>query len=194
MLHLRDLLRARPPNTNAIRSRFGPGFLLLEVVILGPNDVGDTLLPPVSSPRDDLNRLARAMTADPALAPVFPLDQAKAERSAITVGRSSSCAVCLKHRTISKVHARFRQNESSGGFTISDAGSLNGTFVDGERLERDQIQPLRGGEWIRLGGLVTARFHTPASMAHHLKVLHRLGYTGNADRRLYTRPAALISV
>ncbi len=64
----------------------------------------------------------------------------RAEDSAyrfISVGRTSNCDVTVNDASVSKLHAIIREAED-GRFTIEDAGSANGTFVD------DEAAPKRG--------------------------------------------------
>ena len=49
-----------------------------------------------------------------------------------TIGRSSSCAVVLAGPTISRLHSTIELRHDR--YTIFDAGSANGTFVNGERV------------------------------------------------------------
>ncbi len=51
----------------------------------------------------------------------------------IGLGRASNTDVCLPLTRISKYHAFFTR-ESSGRYSVTDAGSKNGTWVDGQRL------------------------------------------------------------
>ena len=67
-----------------------------------------------------------------------------------TIGRADGNDIRLVDTTVSDLHAVFESYGSS--FALRDLGSLNGTFVNGERLvtERrlrggDEIQALTGG-------------------------------------------------
>jgi DNA-binding winged helix-turn-helix (wHTH) protein len=50
-----------------------------------------------------------------------------------TIGRSSSCVVVVAGPTISRLHASIELRHDR--YVINDAGSANGTFVNGERVE-----------------------------------------------------------
>jgi len=54
-----------------------------------------------------------------------------------TVGRAASCAVRIDGRHISRIHARFVRR--SAGFAIQDAGSRNGIFVNGQRVDDKEL-------------------------------------------------------
>ena len=84
------------------------------------------------------------------------------ERVAIThwenvIGRSSRCDVVVKFPTVSHNHAVLTRYDD-GSWTVSDADSKNGTFVNGQPVD---ICPLYEGDEISVGG-VTLSF-LPAS-------------------------------
>jgi len=71
----------------------------------------------------------------------FPL-----ERERITVGRSPDCEIFLDDVTVSRKHAVIvKQGER---FTISDEGSLNGTFVNRHRVETAELED---GDELQIG-------------------------------------------
>ncbi len=51
----------------------------------------------------------------------------------VLVGRDQFCDIVLQNHTVSRQHARIVR--ASDGFYIEDLGSLNGTYVNGRRLE-----------------------------------------------------------
>ncbi len=63
-----------------------------------------------------------------------------------TLGRHPDSDIFLDDVTVSRRHARIIA--SSAGKTIEDVGSLNGTYVDGERVESTT---LREGAQIQIG-------------------------------------------
>lgn len=76
------------------------------------------------------------------------------ERLAIThwenvIGRSSRCDIVVKFPTVSRNHAVLTRYDD-GSWTISDADSKNGTFVNGETVD---ICPLYEGDAITVGGV-----------------------------------------
>jgi len=50
-------------------------------------------------------------------------------RDDLLVGRDVACGVALSDRSVSRVHARLTR--VGDGYTVTDAGSLNGTWVNG---------------------------------------------------------------
>ena len=69
------------------------------------------------------------------------------EPAETTIGRHPDSDIFLDDVTVSRRHARV-VTEGSGQYSIEDAGSLNGTYVDGERVDD---RPLREGAQIQVG-------------------------------------------
>jgi pSer/pThr/pTyr-binding forkhead associated (FHA) protein len=67
----------------------------------------------------------------------------------ITLGRDD-CDVVLSDPEVSRRHALVA--EGPRGFTIEDLGSTNGTWVNGERIDRPEL--LRAGDEVRFGNTV----------------------------------------
>jgi FHA domain/zinc-ribbon domain len=68
------------------------------------------------------------------------------EKESLTIGREGSCDVALDDETASRQHARVRRD--SERFAVFDLGSANGTFVNRERVYK---QDLNDGDVIRVG-------------------------------------------
>ncbi len=67
----------------------------------------------------------------------------------LTIGRSEELSICIRHRSLSRYHARVDHLE--GRYFISDLRSKNGTFVNGVKVQRQEIQP---GDMLKLGDVV----------------------------------------
>jgi pSer/pThr/pTyr-binding forkhead associated (FHA) protein len=65
----------------------------------------------------------------------------------VTVGRATENQIVLTHGTVSRRHAWLR--EEAGGWLVADAGSANGTFVNGQRLTAPR--PLNHGDVVSFG-------------------------------------------
>ena len=65
----------------------------------------------------------------------------------ITIGRHPDSAIFLDDVTVSRRHALVQRDES-GQYHIADEGSLNGTYVDGDRIESAL---LREGAQVQVG-------------------------------------------
>lgn len=80
---------------------------------------------------------------------LYPLDG-----DDFVIGRSAEVGITLPDDSLSRQHARIRREGDA--FTIEDLGSTNGTFVDGERLERPRA--LEDGSRIHLGSRTVLHF------------------------------------
>lgn len=63
-----------------------------------------------------------------------------------TAGRHPESDIFLDDVTVSRRHAEFYRRD--GGFTVRDVGSLNGTYVNRERIEEVS---LAGGDEVQIG-------------------------------------------
>lgn len=63
-----------------------------------------------------------------------------------TAGRHPSSDIFLDDVTVSRRHAEFVRTE--GGFTVRDVGSLNGTYVNRQRIDESA---LAGGDEVQVG-------------------------------------------
>ncbi len=75
------------------------------------------------------------------------------------LGRNSTCAIPIHQRSVSRCHAVIGRHVEEG-FFISDLGSSNGTWVNGDRLPITARRPLRNGDLIRLGTIELEFFIT----------------------------------
>lgn len=79
----------------------------------------------------------------PAQGQEFALDPAQ---GVLRVGRSEDADVFLDDVTVSRHHAEFRHGAE--GWSVRDTGSLNGTYVNRERVDDRR---LAGGDEIQIG-------------------------------------------
>jgi pSer/pThr/pTyr-binding forkhead associated (FHA) protein len=86
----------------------------------------------------------------------------------ITVGRTMNNDVVLDDPSVSRFHAWFALESPQGHWLVHDAGSKNGTVVDGTTLEAKKPYELRGPAAI-LFGSVEARFLPPRSFLELLR-------------------------
>ncbi len=73
------------------------------------------------------------------------------ERFALTaerleIGRNPECSVCLDDVTVSRRHAEIRSHDNHS--VVTDLGSLNGTYVNQERVEEVVLQ---NGDELQIG-------------------------------------------
>lgn len=80
----------------------------------------------------------------------------------VTFGRAPECDIVLRHPGVSKVHAFIRRLGEM--WIITDAGSTNGTKVDGAKLTPNVGVELRSGSQIILGRRVALELFWPAQL------------------------------
>lgn len=76
----------------------------------------------------------------------------------VRIGRDPDCDVPLPFRTISRTHAVLER--SAGQWHVYDPGSRNGTVVNNEPVDVAPY-PLRHGDQVIVGGVVTLEFEDP---------------------------------
>ena len=64
----------------------------------------------------------------------------------VTVGRHPDSDIFLDDITVSRRHAQFAR--AHGAFSVSDAGSLNGTYVNRQRVDQAELV---GGDEVQIG-------------------------------------------
>ncbi|NLC98670.1 MAG: FHA domain-containing protein [Actinomycetales bacterium] len=69
------------------------------------------------------------------------------DHDSVTVGRHPSSEIFLDDISVSRRHATFVRTEQ--GYQVSDLGSLNGTYVNRDRIDTDVL--LTGGDEVRFG-------------------------------------------
>ncbi|HEX8705300.1 MAG TPA: FHA domain-containing protein, partial [Myxococcaceae bacterium] len=82
------------------------------------------------------------------------------ERDIIKIGRLSSAHLRLEDEKVSRVHSVIEAS-ADGTLSIIDMGSVEGTWVNGQRVNKSRVQ---FGDEIRLGD-TTLRLETPAAVA-----------------------------
>ena len=63
-----------------------------------------------------------------------------------TLGRADACRLVIAHGTVSRRHAVIKRTDE--GFEVRDLGSLNGTWVNGWRVDRATLKP---GDRLQVG-------------------------------------------
>ncbi len=79
-----------------------------------------------------------------------------------TAGRHPESDIFLDDVTVSRRHAEFYRQ--GGRFTVRDVGSLNGTYVNRERIEETDLS---GGEEVQVGKFRLLFLLSPRSHADH---------------------------
>ena len=65
----------------------------------------------------------------------------------VTIGRHPESSIFLDDITVSRRHAEIRRGDD-GQYTLADVGSLNGTYLDGDRIN---TAALREGAQVQVG-------------------------------------------
>lgn len=79
--------------------------------------------------------------------PLFSPFRQPLQGPAVSIGRASDCSIPIKDRYLSRKHAEIIAHGNS--WVLKDLGSANGTYLNGSRVERDEL--LKTGDRIRLG-------------------------------------------
>jgi hypothetical protein len=152
-----------------LRDRFADGFLSHESVEFRVDAVlrarwhddlagvlADLPAPRPSLSRAALGRLAQARhaarrrLAGYLQAPRPPtLMLPSGTKDSFTIGRDAACDLVLCDMTVSRSHAGLRRE--AGGWVLSDAGSMNGTRLNGWRVTEPVL--VRAGDEVMFGAL-----------------------------------------
>jgi pSer/pThr/pTyr-binding forkhead associated (FHA) protein len=108
-------------------------------------ETSDRALNPVDAAAVDALPVGHALLVvqkGPGAGSRFLLDQ-----DTVNAGRHPDSEIFLDDVTVSRRHATF-QRGADGTFTVSDVGSLNGTYVNRDRIE---TVPLKDGDEVQIG-------------------------------------------
>lgn len=90
----------------------------------------------------------------------------------VTVGRTSNNDLPVDDGSVSRFHAWFQRDEETGPWFVVDAGSKNGTKVNGRALEPRRPFELAAGMRIRIGHVDLSYFDAGGFLAMLKKRLH----------------------
>lgn len=68
----------------------------------------------------------------------------------IAIGRAADNDLCLRHQSVSKIHATMAMTRE-GSLLLSDAGSTNGTYINGRRIAYGEARLLQDGDVVNFG-------------------------------------------
>lgn len=127
---------ADPAPTSAYRVIDLDETTQMEAIQVGPPDEAEA--PAVGSPA---GAAILQIRQGPGAGAVFVLDG-----DVVTCGRDGGNEILLDGATVSRKHAEFHRQ--GAGYTVADLDSLNGTYVNGERVKTAALAP---GDEIRIG-------------------------------------------
>lgn len=102
-----------------------------------------------------------------AVAPLEKRPGSNAFTLMVTLGRAANNDIVLAHPAVSKFHAYARRLGDE--WLLSDAGSSNGTEVDGVAVRPPGAAPLRSGTRVLLGGAVELQLLDAAGLERLLE-------------------------
>jgi hypothetical protein len=118
-------------------------------------------------PRVDLDAESRAPGTDPSKRRVYRLVRRDGADGDVTVGRGAEGVdVTIENTSVSTIHARFHPAEN--GWTVEDAGSTNGTFVDGDRVPAKSVRAIQSSSVVRLGPEARFTFYRSKDLEAYL--------------------------
>ncbi|HWZ91840.1 MAG TPA: SDR family NAD(P)-dependent oxidoreductase [Polyangiaceae bacterium] len=89
---------------------------------------------------------------------VFPVTSSEGARAAITLGRAQDSDIRIDSPAVSKTHLSFRLGAPPEAPTVSDAGSHNGTTLNGRVLESGISYPISDGDVLEISRRFRAVF------------------------------------
>ena len=142
---------ARSLTPEAFAAKHGNGFLLFTAKRLdGPESTNSTTLM-LDDDRDDEARAGRTAGLAVVVYPMRSRDPSKGP--IVTLGRESKQDVVIPDMSVSRFHA-FAKPGPDGALLLQDAGSTNGTTVNGQSVLTTGAGPARRlapGDNVRLG-------------------------------------------
>lgn len=69
----------------------------------------------------------------------------------ISIGRAPLCDIVLPYHDISKLHAHLTWNRDRSVYRLTDDGSTNRTFLNGRRLEPQDVVPIADRDTLAFG-------------------------------------------
>lgn len=118
-------------------------------------------LPPVT-PRQNKTRAVLTIISGPTTGRAYAIE------GDTTIGRGRDCALRIDDAGASREHARVTVT-ADHRYVLEDLGSLNGTFVDGQRIQRAELQ---SGDRINVGPNVVIAFAIVDVQAE--RIVHQL--------------------
>ena len=107
---------------------------------------------------------------------IFDFKEVQHRLMLVSVGRSPTNCICLKDTSISKFHAYFKK-DSNNDWSLVDAGSCNGTEVNGTPLESKKIYHVKNNDLILFGPIYCCTFFSPETCYEYVMAMPHLEQT-----------------
>jgi diguanylate cyclase (GGDEF)-like protein len=109
-------------------------------------------------------------------------------KTKIVIGRDENADIQILDAGISRHHARISWDSHKEGYKLEDAGSLNGTYANNQRVYEPYF--LREGDKIQLGSMTVLKFACSNELETHYaqkmyETAHRDGLIGIFNRRYF---------
>ena len=107
---------------------------------------------------------------------VFPRNPDDSD-GAVTLGRDEGCDLLIDDGSISGLHSKFTfdfDEDEEMIFFLADAGSSNGTYLNGEKLENQDPVPVTDMDSVRFGPAVKFQFFTSSGFYQFLDFFRRI--------------------
>ncbi|MHC5039832.1 MAG: FHA domain-containing protein [Planctomycetota bacterium] len=139
--------------------------------------------PTAPASRRAFQTMAGFQTADPPTSeaekdlPVHPVlkSDRNSFRNMITLGRSDNNDIVIEHPSVSKFHAYLQADPKHIRYSICDADSRYGSFVEDRKLRPSTPRNLKGGETLSFGKGARYTYFPSGDFYDYVKVLQGLG-------------------
>lgn len=113
-------------------------------------------------------------TSDTFKAPLFKVTKQGSNTfgNMVTVGRAKNNDIVLPSSMVSKFHAYF--SNKGGQWYLTDSGSSNGTFVNSQRLSKNQAVPVNDSDTIAFGDALVFSFTRPSRLYHYINYVRNI--------------------
>jgi hypothetical protein len=153
--HLARRLMVDPERT---RASFTTPALLWEAPPVNGSDSGHWMM------TDAGHALTRPRAGEPLILPVEKVPgRNNPFAMGVTIGRVETNDIIIDDGSVSRFHAWLQYDERQHTWSLTDAESKNGTWVDGAKAEGKQRVTLKDGAEVKVGDVVM-RFMLPATL------------------------------
>ena len=129
---------------------------------MDPDRLGKTAISVPSERPKGLGSPCLVVIAGPGLGQQYDLAD-----TIVDIGRQEECVISIPSSKVSRRHASIQR--VLGRYTVTDLGSTNGTFLNGQRLEK--AQQLKDGDKIKVGELVLKYMESRLELQYHQQIL-----------------------